>query len=67
MREGQVRSLGQEGPLGEEMATHSTVAWRAVVHGVAESDTTWRLSDDTSPVLDPLNNTSVLVTDSNYR
>ena len=46
----QVRPLGREGPLEEEMATHSSIlaqeiprtegAWQATVHGVAESDTT---------------------------
>ena len=45
--------LGWEDPLGEDMATHSSIlawripmdteAWRAVVHGVAKSQT--RLSD----------------------
>ena len=45
----QIRSLGQEGPLEEEMATHSSIfAWRipmdrgacrATVHGVAKSQT----------------------------
>ena len=44
-----VRSLGQEDPLEEGMATHSSVlawrilmdrgAWRATVHGVAKSQT----------------------------
>ena len=42
-----VRSLGQEDPLEEEMATHSTClenpmdrgAWRASVHGVTKSQT----------------------------
>ena len=48
-----VRSLGQEAPLEEGMATHSSIlawsigmdraAWRAAVHGVAKSQT--RLSD----------------------
>ena len=41
----QVQSLGQEDPLEEEMATHSSIlawetldrgAWWATVHGVAE-------------------------------
>ena len=46
----QVRSLGQEDPLEEEMATHSSIsclensmgrgAWRARVHGLSESDMT---------------------------
>ena len=51
MQETQVRSLGQEDPLEEEMATHSSIlawknlmdrgAWQAVVCGIAEeSDTT---------------------------
>ena len=50
MQEMQVQSLGQEDPLEEEMATHSSVlAWEipgteepgwAAAHGVAESDTT---------------------------
>ena len=48
MQEMQVRSLGQEDPLEEEMVTHSSIltwkmdrgALRATVHGVAESDTT---------------------------
>ena len=49
-RETQVQTLGQEGPLEEGMATHSSVlawgipmdrgAWRATVHRVAESDMT---------------------------
>ena len=44
-----VQSLGQEDPLEEEMATHSSIlawripmdreAWRAMVHGVAKSQT----------------------------
>ena len=45
----EMRSLGQEDPLQEEMATHSNIlawelgnpmdsrAWRATVHGVAKS------------------------------
>ena len=47
MQETQVQSLGQEGPLEEGMATHSsTLAWRipmdrgawwATVHGVSKS------------------------------
>ena len=45
MQEMHVRSLGQEDPLEEEMATHSSIlargAWWTIVHGVAkESDTT---------------------------
>ena len=48
MQETQVRSLGQEDPLEEEMATHSSVlAWRilrteepgGLDHGVAKSQT----------------------------
>ena len=47
MRDTQVRSLGWEDPLEEEMATHSSIfawripmdtgAWRTVVHGMAKS------------------------------
>ena len=50
LRETQVRSLGQEDPLEEGMATHSSTlawripmdrgAWRATVHGVGKS---WKL------------------------
>ena len=46
----EVRSLGQEDPLEESMATHSSIlawripryrgAWWATVHRIAESDTT---------------------------
>ena len=49
MEETQVRSLGQEDPLEQEMATHPSIlawripmgrgAWRATVHGVAKSQT----------------------------
>ena len=50
MQETWVRSLGWEDPLGEDMASHSSIlawripmdrgAWWATVHGVTESDTT---------------------------
>ena len=53
MQETQLQSLGQEGPLEKEMATHSSIlvrknptdrgAWQATVHGVAKSET--QLSD----------------------
>ena len=46
MRETWVRSLGQEVPLGKEMATHSCLqnpmdggAWQATVHGATKSPT----------------------------
>ena len=49
VQETQVRSLGQEGPLEEGMATHSSIlawripmdrgAWQAMVHEVAKSQT----------------------------
>ena len=47
-----VRSLGQDDPLEEEMATHSNIfAWKIPwteepgrLYGVAESDTSERLS-----------------------
>ena len=49
-QETRVLLLGWEDPLQEGMATHSSIlawripldrgAWRAAVHGVAESDTT---------------------------
>ena len=52
-----VPSLGQEGPLEKELATHSSIlAWKipqteepggATVHGVAKSQT--QLSDFTNP------------------
>ena len=48
-QEMQVRSLGQEGPLEEGMATHSSIlawsipmdrgAWQATVYGVTKSQT----------------------------
>ena len=50
MLETQVQSLGQEDPLEKGKATHSSIlagkvsmgreAWRAAVHGIAESNTT---------------------------
>ena len=53
MQETQIRSLGQEDPLGEEMATHSSIfawkiqGWRSLVGyspwGSKESDTTEQL------------------------
>ena len=53
MQETLVQYLGWEDPLEEEMATPSSIlvwripmdrgAWWAAVHGVAESDMTWRL------------------------
>ena len=49
VRETWVRSLGQEDPLEESMATHSSIlawripvdrgAWRAIAHGIAKSQT----------------------------
>ena len=54
MQETPVRFLGQEDPLEEGMAAYSSIlawrvpmdrgAWRATVHGVAEWNTTERLS-----------------------
>ena len=49
MQETQVRSLGWDDPLEQEMATHSSIltrkkprdrtAWQNIVHGVAKSQT----------------------------
>ena len=49
VQETQVRSLGREDPLEEEIATHSSIlawripmdrgAWRVTVHGVSNSQT----------------------------
>jgi len=49
MQETRAQSLGQEDPLGKEMATHSSIlpgkspidreAWQATVHMVAKSRT----------------------------
>ena len=49
VQETRVQSMGQEDPLEKRMATHSSIlawripmdrgAWRATVHGVAESQT----------------------------
>ena len=54
MQEMCIRSLGWEGPLEKEIATHSSIlawrilmdrgAWQATVHGVAESDMKKRLN-----------------------
>jgi len=54
MQEIQVQSLGQKDPLEKRMATHSSIlawripmnrgTWQAIVHGVAESDMTERLT-----------------------
>ena len=53
-----VQSLGWEDPLEKGMATYSSIlawripmdkgAWWAIIHGVAESDTTGQLSIHTS-------------------
>ena len=54
MQEIQVQSLGQKDPLEKRMATYSSIlawripmnrgTWQAIVHGVAESDMTERLT-----------------------
>ena len=50
MQETQIRSLGQEDPLGEEMATHSSIfAWkipRTVEPGGLESMESQRVGHD---------------------
>ena len=57
MQEAWVRSLGQEGPLEEEIATHSSIIaweipmdrgpWQATVYGVTkESDMTEQPNND---------------------
>ena len=63
MQEMQVRSLGQEDPLEEEVATHSSIlawgilligqAWQAIVHDIAkELEMTGQLNH--KPYLKPL-------------
>ena len=50
MQETRVRSPGQEDPLEEEMATHSSiVAWRIPRTGVTELDTTEQLNHHQPP------------------
>ena len=50
-----VQLLGQEDPMEEEMATHSSIfaweiprrdAWQATFHGVTESDMTEHVMDE---------------------
>ena len=60
MQETQVRSLGQEDPLEEKMATHSSIfAWKILwkeelgglqSKGCKESETTEQLSTQTHPL-----------------
>ena len=59
-----VRSLDQEDPLEEDLATHSSIlamgnpmereAWRATAHGVTkESNTTWQLNNNNACQANP--------------
>ena len=64
MRETWVRSLGQEDPLEKGMATHSSILAQGIpwteeagglqLHGIAESDTTERLSLPIKKILHPI-------------
>ena len=58
MRETWIQSLGQDDPLQEGMATHSSIlawsipmdrgAWWATVHGIAKSQTWWATKHSTA-------------------